>query len=64
LRGWLTDQLDAAHQKVAELTPIAGEVASLLIREANAHRDTDEAKEMLAALDKRACLDATETEQL
>jgi hypothetical protein len=49
---------------VAELTPIAGEVASLLIREANAHRDADEAKEMLAALDKRACLDATETEQL
>jgi hypothetical protein len=29
LHGWLTEQLDAAHQKVAELAPASEEVASL-----------------------------------
>jgi hypothetical protein len=49
---------------VAELTPVAWEVASLWIREADAHRDADEAKEMLVALAERVRLDAAETEQL
>jgi hypothetical protein len=29
MHGWLTEQLDAARQKVVELTPVAEEVASI-----------------------------------
>jgi hypothetical protein len=39
-------------------------VASLWNREANAHRDADEAKEELGALAERARLDAAEAERL
>jgi uncharacterized coiled-coil DUF342 family protein len=64
LRGWLTEQLDAARQKVAELTLVTREVASLRIREADTRRDTDKAKEKLMALAERAHQDAAETERL
>jgi hypothetical protein len=64
LHGWLIEQLDAARHKVAELTLVAREVASLRIREADTHRDTDEAKEKLTDLAERARLDAAETERL
>jgi hypothetical protein len=64
LRGWLTEQLDAARQKVAELTLVTREVASLRIREADTRRDTDKAKEKLTTLAERARLDAAETERL
>jgi hypothetical protein len=60
LRGWLTEQLDVARQRVAKLAPAGEEVASLQIREANALRDADEANKMFAALAERARLDATE----
>jgi hypothetical protein len=64
LRGWLIEQLDTACQKVADLTPITEEVGSLRVWEADAHWDTDEAKEKLVALAEWAHLDATETERL
>jgi hypothetical protein len=49
---------------VAELTPVVEEVAILWTREVDAHWDTDKAKEKLAALAERACLDSAETERL
>jgi 6-phosphofructokinase len=62
--GWLTEQLNAARQKVAELTPASEEVASLRIKEADARRHADEAEEKFVALAERACLDAMEAEQV
>jgi hypothetical protein len=62
VRGWLTEQLNAARQKVAELTPTGEEVANLHFREADARQHADEAKEKFAALAERACLDAAKAE--
>jgi hypothetical protein len=64
LRGWLTEQLDAACHKVAELTPVTREVVSLWIWEVDARRATDEAKDKLTDLAERARLDAAKTERL
>jgi hypothetical protein len=64
LRGWLTEQLDAACHKVAELTPVTREVVSLWIWEVDARQATDEAKDKLADLAERARLDAAKTERL
>jgi hypothetical protein len=64
VHGWLTEQLNAARQKVAELTPTGEEVANLRIREADAHRHADEAEEKFVALAERACLDAAEAERV
>jgi hypothetical protein len=49
---------------VAELTPVVEEVAILWTREVDAHWDVDKAKEKLAALAERACLDSAKTEWL
>jgi hypothetical protein len=64
LRGWLTEQLNASHQKVTELAPVIEEVASLQIREADAHRHATEAEEKFTALAKRARLDDVEFERV
>jgi hypothetical protein len=58
------EQLNAASQKVAELTPTGEEVANLQIREANAHRHVDEAEEKFAALVERVHLDAAEAKRV
>jgi hypothetical protein len=49
---------------VAELAPIAKEVANLQIREANAHRHANKAKESFVALSKKVRLDTVEFERL
>ena len=49
---------------MVELAPIALEVADLRVREKDAHDDTCEAKEKLAALIERARMDAVEAERL
>ena len=43
LRGDVSAQLAAAQQRVAELTPLAEEAASLRQREVEARRDTEDA---------------------
>ena len=57
-------QLDAARQEVAELAPTAQEVADLRVREKDARDDAREAKEKLAALIERVCMDTMEAEWL
>jgi hypothetical protein len=64
VHGWLTEPLDTAHQKVAELTPASEKVASIQIKEADARRDATEAKKKLTALADRARLDTAETKRL
>jgi hypothetical protein len=49
---------------VAELAPIDEEVASFQIREAEARRHANKAKEKFAALAERARSDAMETERI
>ena len=49
---------------MAELAPVARELANLRIREKDVRDDTHEAEEKLAALIERAHMDAVEAERL
>ena len=53
-------QLIVAQQRVAELTPLAEEVANLQSRVAEAHRDADKAKKASEALSVRSWKDDEE----
>ena len=54
MRGDVSAQLVAAQQRVAELTPLAEEVASLRLWETEARRDVEEAKKAFEELSARA----------
>ena len=60
----LAAQLAVACQKVAELVPTTREVADLRVMEKEVHDDAREAKEKLAALIERACMDTVQAERL
>ena len=60
----LAAQLTAARQEVAELAPVAREVADLCVREKDAHNNAREAEEKLTDLIERVHMDVVEAERL
>ena len=60
----MATQLVATRLEVAELAPVARELADLLVREKDARNDACEAREKLMALIERARTDAMEVERL
>jgi len=54
LHGDVSTQLAVTQQRVAELTPLAKEKASVLLREAKARRDAEDAEKSFEELSERA----------
>ena len=60
----MSTQLAVAQQRVAELTPLAKEVASLRLQEAEAHRDMEEGEKAFEELSARAQQDEEEATRI
>ena len=60
MHGDVSAQLAAAQQRVAELTPLAEEAASLWLREDEAHWDAEDVEKSFEELSERARLDEEE----